>query len=318
MAQYAQIELILSSVSAALLLKIVALYISFPRLFLRHPNQLYFYSIILLIIGLFFTISMDVMILKYYLYRNSYIFETLYFRYIQFFIFLVFYHYILALNFEIIIKIFRASSQGYKKRVCVYHIITYTLSVVLILLVLSLTNFDLNDRKALNDKFTYNLVLWYVYIMSLAMWICIGIYFKEMVKSKSKSLLNLVLLTIGINLTVLVSMIIPQIAYYFDEDVYNQSLFNLLEAVFSSAGGILIYVILISDRKRFRLIKSVMQQQTKRLQNPRHRKKTFSFIAQRSLSGFIAEINNSKEEGYSGGGLLTDYFDSVTKEVLNI
>ena len=131
-----EVELILSSLSIFFLGCIIILFSLFPAIFLKHPNQLYLCSIIFQIITLGFGIAESIILIKLNLAdpepRHTYIALA----FIESFAFLMFYHYIVALNLEIIFKIFNTSSQKYKFRVRFYHIASFIVSLIIIIVLL--------------------------------------------------------------------------------------------------------------------------------------------------------------------------------------
>ena len=314
MEKYASLELTLSIISSVLILKLLVMYMCFPGLFLRHPNQLYFCSLIFWVLNLILRITTDISLLRYLLHRSSNKLQgNSYLYYTSEFLFLMFYHYIVVLNLEIIIKISKASSQGYKKRVLAYHIFCTASSIIIVALTVSLRSIEINETAPENNRNDagYNLFLWYIFLLSFGSWACVGVYFREMVKVRSKALYSLVLLTIAINLTIFLGFIVPEIAYYFELNIsYSDSIFILLEVLANAAGGIFMYMALVTCKKRRRFMKSIFHQQRKKWKLRKQRKQNDWNGADKSASLMLIESKQSE-----CGGLLADYFDNVTKEV---
>ena len=147
-----RIELALTVISGFLVLIMIALYVSFPTLFLKHPNQLQFYTMVFQLIEISLSISTSTLKLMYSIYRNKYTSQADYYINTSILLnFLMLYHYLLALNLEIIIKITKASVQGYKRRVILYHIISISMSLLMFILFLTMTEFkqELNANRDL-------------------------------------------------------------------------------------------------------------------------------------------------------------------------
>ena len=131
-----------------------------------------------------------------------------------------------------------------------------------------------------------------------------------MIKSRSTSLLNLIVLTVCINLCVTISDIAPQVLHYFKlSDERMSGIYWVLLGI-NSTIGIIEFVILVLNKKCIRLIRSVLQQQRERFRN---RRKTRSVHRLDSADALI-EIRMIKQST-SDGGLLGQFFDNVTKEV---
>ena len=223
------------------------------------------------------------------------------------------FHYILALNIEIIIKISRASAQDYKKRVFIYHIFSIILSIAFIFIILSLQNFEFEISKDLRGALTYNLLIWYLGFLSAIAWMCVGIYCKYLVKLKSTSLLNLILLTILSNLSITGGIIFPQILYYCNVSYERFADLNLAIMCVSSSLGAIEFVILILNKKSIRVIKMTIHRyrnKQKRISNITYDSRDYS------TNEVLIEINERKQS-LSDGGLLCYFFDQVTKEVFN-
>ena len=307
-----QLDLILSCFSEAGLLIIIILYSSFHSYFLKHPNQVYFYSLIFQSLAFALEISLDIMVLMYFLFRNHNNIPILIFLFhIQTYFSILGFHYIIALNIEIIIKISRASVQSYKKRVLIYHIFSIVMTTIFILLIFSLQDFNFNVYKDLKDELTYNLLLWYVMFLSVVSWACVGIYCKYMVKLKSTSLFNLVLLTVLSNISIILDPVIPQILYYCKVSFQN-SVINWVILIVSTSQGTLEFIVLILNKKSIRLIKNYIQKyrnKQKRISRSLHNSRECS------TTSVLLEINE-RRKSLSDGGLLCYFFDQVTKEVI--
>ena len=65
MEEYLIIELTLCSISIVLLVKIMILYLCYPALFLKHPNQIHFYALIFWILSECLTLVRDILTHKY-------------------------------------------------------------------------------------------------------------------------------------------------------------------------------------------------------------------------------------------------------------
>ena len=163
----------------------------------------------------------------------------------------------------------------------------------------------------------YNFLLWYIYAISLGNWICVGIYFKKMISSRSTSLLSLVIFTIVTNIVLLASSIIPQIGEYCNITLYDISGASVSLAIISSCVGTAQFLIFISSKKRFRIIKSIVQQQRNKVKNKRNRRNSKSILIDKRLSRVLIEIQDARER-ITDGGMLGDLFDEITKEVLHI
>lgn len=319
MENYTEIELSFYSISFLLLTFIVVLYASFPAKFLKHPSQLYFYSLIFQVIYTVLFIALDILILRYFLFRNSLeLMQAVYMLYLASFVFIMFYHYLLALNIEIILKILRTSSQGYKKRVFFYHFASIAMTIIIFTLALSATNFKfVVDDGNFKHGFVYNFIVWYIATISLTTWVCTAIYFKYMIKSRSTGLLNLVLLTIGINITVALGFLLPQTLYYFKvSDSLNMTGISWFITVINASAGIFEFVILVLNKKCIRFIVGIFRQQKNRFLSKERRSQSFIPVELRSDSQLLVEINSSQQN--LDDGLLSDFFNNVTKQVFFI
>lgn len=206
--------------SALLLLKPLISYIWHPKLLLKHPNQLHFCALLFWDISLWLTAALPLIVLLIYTYTLEVNYEYLYYFYycyfyLQIFVSFLFLHYFLALNIEIIIKLFRSSSEGYKIRVLIHHLVSITCSVVILIVILLLM---LND----NSNYITCVVISFCYsgFLTFGVWVCAAIYFKRMITSKSSSLLNLFLFTIATTLILMARSLLLSIFIYFKtEDV---------------------------------------------------------------------------------------------------
>ena len=191
-----------------------------------------------------------------------------------------------------------------------------TSAILVIFLMLALANFNINQK--LDSEFvkslSYNFALWYLYAISFALWVCIGIYFKKMIASKSTSLLSLVLLTVAINLTLLIGFLIPQTLFYSKIHSHTSSVMDLIDIVLSSSGGIFMYIIMLSSRKRLRFMKSILQQYRKSVRRSKSKMIREPNDTRNSLDFVLLEVNDSGNS-FSDGGLLAELFDNITKEV---
>lgn len=312
-----EIELILTTFSEVALLLIAGLYLSFPTLFIQHPNQLYFYSLIFQITGNILVISLDVLTIRYIIIRQSdnlkaivcLVYASIWFS-------LLFYHYLLALNIEIILKISRASMQGYKKRVFIYHLLSIVMAAVLLILIFALTDFSLGYAQDPQKTLIYNILIWYIALICIATLICVGLYLKQMIKSRSTSLLNLIILTLCIDICAAIGILTPQIMYYFDLSDKSLAKHSWFLTVCSSSIGMVEFVVLILNKRSIRLIKSVLQKQrSKHNRGKRIRNMSHAVNTEDSFYGMLVEVDEIKN---GDSGLLCHFFDQVTKEVRDI
>ena len=177
------------------------------------------------------------------------------------------------------------------------------MTIAIVLLVLFLMDFSPYAYIEFRDKLSYNLLIWYMGILSVIAWICVGIYCKHMIKLKSTSLFNLVLLTIISNISITAAVVAPQIMYYLKVSSEKLAAVNFVIVCVTSSIGILEFIVLILNKKTIRLIRRIMNRY-------RHKQSVFQ-----STSGVLIEINE-RRQSLSDGGLLCYFFDQVTKEVL--
>lgn len=242
--------------------------------------------------------------------------QVVYIEYALLLLYVVFYHYIFALNLEITIKLSRATSQGYKKRVIVYHIISTVLTIILALLLISITYFQ-TDKEALSlDALGYDILAWYLICISGIVWIFIGIYFKKMIQTKSLGLLNLMILTVIVNIVLILGVVMPEIILYFELDNIVEDKIGWALLVMDGALGFIEFLVLIMNKKFFRFISSVIQQKKDKIVRDSIRKSQDT--SRQRISSLLSEINRSDSGLDEDGGLLGDFFDHVTKKVKGI
>ena len=224
------------------------------------------------------------------------------------------FHYLIALNIEIIRKISRASAQKYKKRVFFYHIFSIGMTIAFVFLVFTLEDFKIIIDINIRSQLTYNLLVWYIGGLSLIAWICVGIYFKIMIKLRSTSLFNLLLLTILSNISITVSTIVPQILYYFEESYQGPSNIILIVGCIHYSLGISEFIVLILNKNSIKLIKNTITKCKSKLRRKDSIMRS-SRQNSRDLSLKILTDINESMHSFSDGGLLYYLFDQITKEV---
>ena len=308
-----QTELICYSISMFSLLLIIIIFLSFPAIFLKHPNQVYLYFVFFQMLHQCTSILLEILSLEYPLFRKS-LSNSLYnfIVYPDLLIDFLSLHYLLALNIEITFKLSSTPRQDYKKRVLIYHMACTTLSLSLFTVFLSVTDFNLNMDKNTRSNVTYNVVFWYINTLYLLSWMCIAVYFKQMVKSKASSLLSLVIVTLCFNISRTISVGLPQIMYYCEVSFSYAELESWIDLGCESGVGIVQLIIVLVSRKFLRLAKSILQQKRERFRKNRNRA-----LVGRSVSSVLIEINNSTSI-LGDVGLLGDFFDHVTKIVWEI
>ena len=170
----------------------------------------------------------------------------------------VIFHYLIALNIEIIIKISRASAQNYKKRVLMYHIVSIAMTIILLFVVISVQDFKFHVGILIKNELAFNLVVWYMGALSMVAWACVGVYCKYMINLRSTSLLNLILVTCFANISYMVGSIIPQILYYCNVYYQGNDQINFILQCGYSSLGIVEFFFLILNRKSIRDIKRIV------------------------------------------------------------
>ena len=307
-----EVELTLYPITILGLLIIIGLYLRYPVLFFRHPNQLYFYSLIFQLLFQSLCTLSDIIILQYHLYRdisNGQVVNCI--GYSAMFAFFLFYHYIVVLNFEIVIKIARLVSQKYKKRVLIYHVISIVMSVVMIYLVIDSTNYQLEYTEDSNSKLAFKSAIWYVYAMFFSSFFCIGVYIKHIIAQKSTSLLNMLILTIAINICVFIGIILPQTSYNFNFSYEIHDILFWVEIAFGCSSGIIQCFIVIFNKKCIGLIKAANQKRIIEKNKQIQRKCSKELRMNSLLMGLDEVIQNP-----SDGGLLGNFFERITKDVI--
>ena len=185
------------------------------------------------------------------------------------------------------------------------------------ILAFSLVDFTLNTDRDVKDEFTYNLLVWYIGGLSLIAWICVGIYFKIMIKLRSTGLFNLILLTILSNISITVGTLVPQVLYYFNKTYKDSPNISLLFDCINSSLGIFEFIVLILNKKSIRLIKNALIKCKNKLRKNYSLNKSRQHSREISPFTILTEINESRHS-FSDGGFLCYLFDQVTKEVVII
>ena len=195
---------------------------------------------------------------------------------------------------------YNASTSGYKKRERFYHLFQIVFSTLLLFITLFLTDFG---TKLVNDDEMYHnvgfeIVVVYLIAATLIIAICICLYFKQMIITRSKGLLNLVFVSIVICLCVLFGFILPEILYFTGHDLSDLYDFTWIISIINASAGILQFKILIFNRKSMNMVKNLIRKQRKK-----HKK--CDFVNKNSFVHNCSAID----------GLLSDYFEDITKKV---
>lgn len=228
---------------------LIIIYSIFPNKFLRHPNQFFYYSLFSQV--LYSLLGSTIIILFAENLRNpskysQKVFKTLFL--IFSFFFLVFFHYILILNLEIYRKLSNSLNKCTFKRLCVYHLLTFTLSSVIILLSVFISDEEAVGRSGYGIHSI--LIMYYMLVTSVFIWFCIINFIKKRLFSRFKGMIGLACVSLLISIYILseyVQMIMHIEGFY--EKSYK--VITLIQACF----GIMQFLAMAIDRNFWKTIK---------------------------------------------------------------
>ncbi|OMJ81948.1 hypothetical protein SteCoe_17486 [Stentor coeruleus] len=300
--------LIIRSLAIIFMGIIVSIFISLRNKLLKHPNQIFFAALVCETFATGF--EMIQVILRIVYGQESNLANII--DFVSDFAYIYMYHYIVVLYFEILVKITKSISQSYSIRVKLYHFFVFVISGVLTITIIISANFG-KDNYEVDHTSCYGsqIVSYYLIVTSIFMFICAYIFFKKRVLLKSSQIVNLIIMSFLIIISIYFSAIIVVFrAFNFNRDTVRK--IYILSLFFIGLSGIIQFVVFISDRKFRQAIKKhfkvkILMQESEFIESFRH------FDSEHLSDSMIDPLHYRMS---SQGASLSEFFENITKNSL--
>lgn len=313
-----EVTISLYSASLFFLLLIFILYTLYRKILLRHPSQIYYFSVICQIFVAILVIISEIMIQHkedddHYSLEN----KTIYITYVEFFWIVMSYHYISLLNAEIYFKLKNNLSQSYKKRVKMYHMIALVLSAIFTIILMTITEFGNRSTKHINKSEVTKILIYYLCCISMFIIFCIIVFFKQRLVSKSNEIVNLIFISV---VHIIICFFMAALVFADDfniSDALRSRFATAIESLQGTSGTIQFFVLMFRTKFRIKVLKLIKKAKV-------NIKRTFH-ITELEASYLLEEtIQPAPIEPrlYSltitKGGTFADIFEGLTKNVIKI
>lgn len=287
--------------SISLLCLLIFIYSVFPRKFLRHPNQFYYYSLYGQVCSL--TISMTLFIISGTFQNFGYnehpkLNKTL--LVVENYFELLYIHYILVLNLEIYRKLSNSLIKCSTKRIRVYHILTVSLTLTIGTSIYFISDSDIKVKKQYNIH--TNLIMYYLAFVSLFLWYCIITFIRKKLFKTIKSLIGVVSVSFVVSLYILYLFVLMIVKYDVPENI---ALIIFQTSTFISASFGTFQFLALGVNKRFWVtIKKAWKCKRVQVSDSDNEETPLSLLIEAKDYEFSSSV-----------ALFSDLFENITKKV---